>query len=211
MRTCPPRTEYGRPDATSHKITFSNCIIAEGLRNASHEKGKHSMGSLIMTFCRDIAVIGNLYAHNGARNPYFKATPRRHRQQRYLRSRLPGHPAELCRIEWKAPSTSPRIARKHCGQRYIQGTDTEKDTPMISSRRDAYMEDNLAFDRESGQPVVGGSIRVLKEKRSAGGLTPLPANLVLMHVAKNAGARPRIVTKLTGGSSAICWIGRAES
>ncbi|MDP6039696.1 MAG: hypothetical protein QGG64_14190, partial [Candidatus Latescibacteria bacterium] len=61
------------PDATSHRITFRNCIIAEGLDDASHSKGRHSKGSLIHDFCREIAIIGNLYAHNVQRNPYFKA------------------------------------------------------------------------------------------------------------------------------------------
>jgi len=61
------------PDSTSHRITFSNNIIAEGLDDSSHEKGPHSKGGLIHDFCRDIAIIGNLYAHNKARNPYFKA------------------------------------------------------------------------------------------------------------------------------------------
>ena len=66
-----PRTSG--PDATSHKVTISNSIIAEGLNESSHAKGPHSMGSLIHDFCRDIAIVRNLYAHNAARNPYFKA------------------------------------------------------------------------------------------------------------------------------------------
>ena len=66
-----PNTEG--PDATSRRIAFVNCIIAECLNDASHSKGPHSMGSLIHDFCREIAIIGNLYAHNANRNPYFKA------------------------------------------------------------------------------------------------------------------------------------------
>jgi hypothetical protein len=31
------------------------------------------MGTLVHNFCQQIAVIGNLYAHNNQRNPYFKA------------------------------------------------------------------------------------------------------------------------------------------
>ena len=50
--------------ATSHNITFSHCIIAEGLNDSSHAKGPHSKGSLIHEHCTNIAVIGNLYAHN---------------------------------------------------------------------------------------------------------------------------------------------------
>ncbi len=57
---------------TSHRVTFSQCIIAEGLRNSSHAKGPHSNGSLIHDNTTDIFIYGNLYISNGARNPLFK-------------------------------------------------------------------------------------------------------------------------------------------
>jgi hypothetical protein len=38
------------PDSTSHRITFSNNIIAEGLDNSSHQKDSHSKGTLIHDF-----------------------------------------------------------------------------------------------------------------------------------------------------------------
>ena len=57
---------------TSHRITFSNNIIAEGLAHANHIKGEHSKGSLIHDNARDILIVGNLYAQNVERNPFFK-------------------------------------------------------------------------------------------------------------------------------------------
>ena len=57
---------------TSHRITFSNNIIAEGLRYSTHSKGEHSKGSLIHDNASDILIVGNLYAHNHERNPLFK-------------------------------------------------------------------------------------------------------------------------------------------
>ena len=59
-------------EATSHRITFSNNLLAEGLANATHAKGEHSKGSLIHDNARDILIVGNLYAHNNERNPMFK-------------------------------------------------------------------------------------------------------------------------------------------
>ena len=59
--------------STSHRVVFSNCIIAEGLSNSTHAKGEHSKGSLIHDNATDILIIGNLYAHNMQRNPLFKA------------------------------------------------------------------------------------------------------------------------------------------
>jgi hypothetical protein len=56
----------------SHRITFSNNLIAEGLANATHPKGEHSKGSLIHDNVTDILIVGNLYAHNYERSPLFK-------------------------------------------------------------------------------------------------------------------------------------------
>jgi len=61
---------------TSHRVTFSHNLIAEGLRNSSHEKGPHSMGSLIHDNTSDIFIYGNLYLSNNARNPLFKGGAR---------------------------------------------------------------------------------------------------------------------------------------
>jgi hypothetical protein len=57
---------------TSYRITFSNNIIAEGLKDSTHSKGEHSKGSLIHDNASDILIVGNLYAHNYERNPLFK-------------------------------------------------------------------------------------------------------------------------------------------
>lgn len=57
---------------TSHKVLISNCIIAEGLSNSTHSKGEHSKGSLIHDNATEIAIVGNLFASNARRNPYFK-------------------------------------------------------------------------------------------------------------------------------------------
>lgn len=57
---------------TSHKILISNCLIAEGLSMSSHAKGEHSKGSLVHDNTTEIAIVGNLYASNMRRNPFFK-------------------------------------------------------------------------------------------------------------------------------------------
>jgi hypothetical protein len=57
---------------TSHDITFSHNIIAEGLANSTHSKLEHSKGSLIHDNVTNILIYGNLYAHNVERSPLFK-------------------------------------------------------------------------------------------------------------------------------------------
>ena len=57
---------------TSHRVRFQSNLIAEGLADSTHGKGEHSKGSLVHDNARDIQFIGNLFAHNGERNPMFK-------------------------------------------------------------------------------------------------------------------------------------------
>ena len=53
-------------------VTISNCIIAEGLENSIHPKGRHSKGVLIGDRARRVSVHHSLLAHNVERNPYLK-------------------------------------------------------------------------------------------------------------------------------------------
>jgi pectate lyase len=61
---------------TSHRITFSNNIIAEGLAFATHGKIEHSKGTLIHDNATDVLMVNNLYAHNYERNPLLKGGTR---------------------------------------------------------------------------------------------------------------------------------------
>ena len=57
----------------AHDITYSNCIISEGLDNSLHPDGPHAMGlNIIYNFGgghRNISVIKNLISHSRDRNP----------------------------------------------------------------------------------------------------------------------------------------------
>lgn len=58
-----------------HDVTFSHCLIAEGLQNSVHTEGVHSKGLLIGgkgNNPKNIAIIKNLFAHNRERNPQLK-------------------------------------------------------------------------------------------------------------------------------------------
>ena len=181
-------------DFTSHLITFSNCIIAEGLHNSTHGKGPHSKGSLIHDFCRDIAIIGNLYAHNHQRNPYFKA----HTTGVIVNNVIydPGSSAIKLNYpvsEWRDAQFKPENCRVSIvGNVLYHGESTETALAMVASKGDAYLENNLAFDRD-GNPavVVSGDINELNAKPVwPGDLKPLSAGDVVDYVIKNAGARP---------------------
>jgi hypothetical protein len=187
-----PRTEG--PEATSHRITFSNNIIAEGLDDSSHPKGRHSKGTLIHDCCTDIAVIGNLYAHNDQRNPYFKA----HTTGVVVNNVIynPGHSAikmNYVKSEWKGASFPPENGRVSVvGNVLISGENTPRLLTMVGTVGDAYLEDNVAMDK-SGVPrsIKSRGITVLTEKPVwPERLEALPSDQAVDHVLRNAGARP---------------------
>ena len=188
-----PRTEG--PEATSHRITFSNCIIAECLSNSTHAKGEHSKGSLIHDFCKDIAIVGNLYAHNMRRNPYFKAHTTGVIANNVIYN--PGQAAIQLGFssgEWKGSKIKPKNCRVSIvGNILIHGDNTKRGLALVAHRGDAYMEDNQAFGSD-GSPasLVSGKINKLKEKPLwPEGLETLAVKDVVDYVVTHAGARPR--------------------
>jgi hypothetical protein len=188
-----PRLEG--PQATSHRVTIRNCLIAECLHDSTHAKGPHSMGSLIHDFCQEIAIVGNLYAHNHQRNPYFKA----HTTGVIVNNVIynPGRNAiqlGFSPSEWIGSKYLPRPPRLSIvGNVYLQGADTRPGLPMVDRPGEVYLADNIALDRD-GQPVdiAGAIVQQLDEKPVwPAGLQPLPAAKVLEHVIRHVGARPR--------------------
>ncbi|MBT3290348.1 MAG: right-handed parallel beta-helix repeat-containing protein [Victivallales bacterium] len=193
ISTSGARTEG--PDKTAHKVTISNCIIAEGLDNSSHKKGRHSKGTLIHDFCRDIAVIGNLYAHNQRRNPFFKA----HATGVVVNNVIynPGSAAiqmSWAPREWRSTKLVPLNSRATIvGNVFIHGADTKSGLALVARQGDAYLEDNLATDRKDKPvPMTQGKIVILKDKPVwPEGFEALPAAEVVPHVVKHVGARPQ--------------------
>ena len=210
---------------TSHRITFSHCIIAEGLSNSTHGKGEHSKGSLIHDNVTGIVIIGNLYASNVQRNPLFKGGARGVIVNNYIYN--PKREAmhyNLSSGEWK---THPYAT----GQMVIvanvmkRGPDTNEGVPLFrlggSGPLEIYMEDNLILNREGkGQnpPLLGLSrsrsekCKLLKVRPSwPEWLKERRANEVEAHVLENAGARPwdrdevdrRIVREVREGTGRV--------
>jgi hypothetical protein len=183
------------PGSTSHKITFSNNIIAECLNNSSHEKGEHSKGTLIHDFCRDIAIVGNLFAHNAMRNPYFKA-----HSTGVIVNNLIYNPGKVAiqlyysKSEWKNARYEPENCRVSIvGNVLYAGKNTNEKMALVAAMGDAFMKDNLAFGAEGmALPLTYGDINILSEKPVwPTDFMPLPVNEVVGYIAGHVGARPK--------------------
>jgi pectate lyase len=198
-----PRFNGKNPDewreATSHRVTFSNNIIAEGLANSVHMKGEHSKGSLIHDNTSDILIVWNLYAHDKERSPLFKGGARGAIINNLIYD--PGQRAihyNLIAEEWgDHPYQTGEMAI--IGNVLRGGQSTVDKLPLVtiggSGDVALYESDNIAADR-FGNPLpmrglyTNAPIKVLKlPAPSIPGVTPLPASQVQDYVVKNAGAR----------------------
>ncbi len=188
---------------TSHDVTFSHCIIAEGLENSTHAKGGHSKGSLIHDNATNISIIGNLYASNVDRNPLFKGGV-----HGVIVNNLIDNPKNravhyrLVSGEW-GDRTYLTGKMALVGNDFRYGPDTPSGRVMMSfdgeGPLELYEADNLAFDRE-GNPVeilaIGDRGRSEDLKRLdepplwPEGLEPLAVSEVRESVLQSAGARP---------------------
>ncbi|RBP40576.1 pectate lyase [Roseimicrobium gellanilyticum] len=182
---------------TSHHITISNCIIAEGLSKSTHDKGEHSKGTLLHDNTSRISVIGNLYACNVERNPLAKGGA-----QAVIVNNWISNPARnaihaaLVPSEWKGHEHQP-AKLSIVGNVLEHGTDTLQYVSLLGyyekTPLQVYMEDNLAFDLE-GKPAKltrGEALPLEKEKLFwPEHLKAMSSDKVKEHVTANAGARP---------------------
>jgi pectate lyase len=186
---------------TSHNITFSNNIIAEGLANSTHAKGEHSKGSLIHDNVSNILIVGNLYAHNFERNPLFKGGVRGMVINNLIYN--PGRRAvhyNLIAEEWNTQAYQ-NGQMTLIGNVLRAGPSTAKAIAFFmlggSGDVEVYEHDNIAVDA-IGQPLEKfgrystGKASIIKMKQPAlpQGVKLLSAIDVQDSVIKNAGARP---------------------
>jgi hypothetical protein len=187
---------------TSHRITYSNNIIAEGLSYATHYKIEHSKGSLIHDNVNDILIIGNLYAHNYERNPLFKGGVRgvivnnliydpgqRALHYNLMANEWGDHPYQIGQmvavgnVLRAGQSTPPKLAFLEIGG---------------DGDLEYYGRDNVAVD-QIGDPLpmfgrytntAARIIEVAKPPLWSADVTPMPSIQVQRYVLQNVGARP---------------------
>ncbi|TNE63995.1 MAG: pectate lyase [Alphaproteobacteria bacterium] len=187
---------------TSHAITFSHNLIAEGLSHSTHAKGEHSKGSLIHDNVSDILIYANLYAHNFERNPLFKGGVHGAIVNNFIYN--PGQRGvhyNLQGLEWGAvPPQDGRMTAVGNVLRAGPSTPTVSSFLMLGGNGDLryHGRDNIAVDR-IGQPLpeIGhyetGPARIIPSKKPLDwpeGLNAKPAEDVEAWVLATVGARP---------------------
>jgi pectate lyase len=201
-----PRFTGKSPDdwrrGTSHRITFSHNIIAEGLADSTHPKFEHSKGSLIHDNVSEILIYGNLYAHNYERNPQFKGGVRGAIVNNFIFN--PGQRAvhyNLMALEWgDVPFETGQMTAVGNVMRAGRSTELPIAFMMLGGHGDLeyFARDNMAVDR-IGQPLpmlgryATGKARIIETREPRvwwTGLDVLPAEQVEEWVLRNAGARP---------------------
>ena len=200
---------------TSHTITFSHNIIAEGLSHSSHAKGEHSKGSLIHDNTTEIAIVANIFASNVRRSPFFKGGAQGVIVNNYIYN--PGYRAihyNLSDKEWEGHDwlTGKMTV---IGNVLEKGLDSHKHLPygQFHGPVEVFWEDNLVLGEQVKEDrlLIGDHTLVDEMPVWPRKLKVLPAHEVKAHLLENAGARPwnrdevdlRIVQEIKEGKNRI--------
>ena len=189
-------------NSTSHRVTYSNTIIAEALSRSSHWKIEHSKGALIHDNTSGVLLIGNLFAHNYERSPLFKGGVRGAIINNLIYD--PGQRAvhyNLIAEEW---GTHPYQVGKMTavGNVLRAGMSTPQDLAFLEIGGDGDLEyygrDNIAVDRIGRPlPLLGSytttGAKIIETDKPPvwpAAVTAAPARDVQKLVLAGVGARP---------------------
>ena len=205
---------------TSHVITFSNNIVAEGLGVSTHSEGEHSKGGLMHDNVTDIALVGNLYFSNNDRHPLFKGGARGIIVNNYVAN--PGRWAMQYALNAGEWGTNPYQTGQMAivGNVFTYGPSTPADVPLLRASGvgpvEVYLHDNVAKTREgSDAPTFGGTVANIVTVASPPtwpeGFQGIPSSEVAAAIRANVGARPwdrdaidaRIVEQALAGEGTI--------
>lgn len=207
-------TTYKSPTGEpARRIYIRNCIMAEGLNNASHEKGPHSKGSLVFGGTQHVAFVENLFSSNVERNPVFQAGT-----SGVVVNNVIANPGQRAVHAHAANAESPNFPLSRIavvGNVVLFGAGSKKNGGVYEGASEAYVKGNEGYDW-IGEPIpeVRPPSVASEEKPPVwpDGLTARSTTATLWRVARFAGARPalrdaidtRIVREaLTGGARII--------
>ena len=206
-------------------ITFWRNIISESLYRAQNviiDRGQpSSLGMLVSQFysqeAANVSILGNLFAHNSARNPEIQGPVNVH----FINNVVYDWGKDATNYQWATfiygagASAPPKVAV--IGNTYIAGPGPLPFKPLYAigacnapAGTKIYLSDNALDDRAQPWGVAeyftnGADHRVSSSPVSLSGITVRPSSSVESFVLANAGARPadrdsvdgRIITEVT--------------
>jgi hypothetical protein len=195
----------------ARRIFIRDCIIAEGLNNATHGKGPHSKGTLVFDGTQQVAIVRNLYASNVERNPVFKLNT-----SGVAVNNVIANPGQRALHATVSDPENPDGKPAHIavvGNVVLFGEKSKKIAAIFEGGADAFFKDNEGYNW-LGEPLP--LLRVSFPTRDTPPLWPeglvakSPAG-ALWHVARFVGARPaerdaidtRIVREALTGAARI--------
>lgn len=204
------KSPTGRPAARIH---FRNCLIAEGLNDATHQKGPHSKGSLVYGGTQQVAIVGCLYASNVERNPLFQPGT-----SGVIVNNLIANPGQRA-LHFGAPGAGngdsqeiPRVSVVGNVVWFGQGSKRSA-RAIVEGKAVAYFRDNEGYD------WFGAPLKLLREEFATleapevwpQGLEAQSPTAAVWQVARFVGARPaqrdaidqRIVSAALSGTARL--------
>lgn len=194
----------------AQRIFIRDCIIAEGLKNASHAKGEHSKGTLVFDGTKNVAIVRCLYASNAERNPVFKLDTSGVVVNCVMAN--PGQRAIHAAVPEGETATLPKARISVVGNLVLFGELSKRSARAIfEGTADGHFKDNEGYDWY-GKPL--DLLRTPFPTLDAPpvwpeGLKAVSPSAAQWHIARYAGARPaqrdpidqRIVTTALNGTA----------
>jgi hypothetical protein len=205
-------TSYDAPAGEgARRLFIRHCLIAEGLNDATHDKGPHSKGTLVLDGTHEVAIVGNLYSSHVERNPVFKLNTSGVVVGNVIAN--PGQRAIHASAPERADASLPKARLAVVGNVVLFGAQTKKQAGIFEGVADGYFKNNEGYDW-LGKPIpeLRVAFPTLPEPPVwPAGLAAKSAAGALWHVARFAGARPaerdaidtRIVREALTGAARI--------
>ena len=188
--------------STTHDITISHSLIAEGLHRSIHPKGPHSKGLMIGDGSKRISILRNVLAFNEERNPYLKPDTSTEFINNVVYGWGPNGGWSLCNISNYDNSSLP-IELTFIGNTYKPGPSSAPLWPLYAKStplgNQIFEADTIAPARPENVPTAK-TASVISPPVASPGTISLPATqaypLVLETVGSRPGQRSRIDSRI---------------
>ena len=177
-------------------VTISNCIVSEALNLSVHPKGEHSMGLMTTPNGRNIALLGNLLAHNVDRNPLISNGGSVVLSNNVFYNWKGGRATNIGNVSSSNPARYATLV-SDVGNVYIGGQDSSSSTYAISDNTSLNTGSKIYYTDVRAVNVAGVfrhlatfSTVVSSPPIWLPGFTALPSSSVESAVRSTAGARP---------------------